>query len=317
VQSGALTKHNPELPGPWEVVANPLSAEADHWLADVAGVAVDDYWAVGYSTIAGFPAVGILFDWNGIVWAEDAQEDAPPFYGVWGFTANDYWAVGGDVGGPPEVWHNPLGMWAQNCQPDQTERVLYCVHGNLPTNIYAAGQTGLITSYNGVAWTVHPPAVEHPETNWYGTWTSAVGVPYICGGDGLWDTAGPAGAIITETPPGSAFWQDFPLPFGCLTLRAMWGFSDTDIWAVGDEGWILHYNGVAWLQVPEPAELETGYNYRGVFGCWPWGVWAIGTDHAGTNVIIFWDGANWTVQDGPDVGEGDLYGLKGVWVAAP
>jgi len=317
-QAGCLTKHNPELPGPWEVVANPLDGEVHHWLADVAGVAEDDYWAVGYSTIDTFPAAGILFDWTGAAWVEDMEESAPPFYGVWGFASDNYWAVGGDDAAAGEIWNWDGVNWTQDCVPDpEILDVFYCVHGDIPANIYAAGMDGLIASYNGVAWAVHPPPVESPTVNLYGTWTSQLQVPYVCGGDKEWyDDTGGAGWIFTEAPPGSAFWQSFILPPEIPTLRAMWGFNDSDIWAVGDNGTILHYNGAAWLVVPEPVSLEGNYHYRGVFGCWPWGVWAIGTNYAGTNVIIFWDGLTWTVDDGPDVGEGDLLGLKGVWVAS-
>lgn len=313
---GVLTKHDPELPGPWEEIINAINNWAD-WGADVAGVAEDDYWLVGYKTVEGFPASGLFGRWAGAAWAEVVVESSPPMYGVWGFASNDYWAVGGPLGGPGEIYHFDVG-WTLDCVPgEQGVDPFYCVHGDVPANIYAAGGYGLIASYNGAVWVVHPPPVESPDVSLYGTWTSALQVPYVCGGDGeWWSDSGGIGWIFMEAPPGSQFWQSFVLPPGCPTLRAMWGFNDADIWAVGDQGWILHYDGVAWTRIPEPVGLNGNYDYRGVFGCWPWGVWAIGTTQAGTNVIIFWDGVTWTVDDGPDVLEGDLLGLKGVWVAS-
>jgi hypothetical protein len=99
-------------------------------------------------------------------------------------------------------------------------------------------------------------------------------------------------------------------------LRACWGFATNDVWAVGDQGTIIHWDGFNWLISNEPPELEGNYDYRGVFGCYPYSVWAIGTSGTGDNVIIHWDGIgpNWTVQHGPNADEMDLLGLKGVEV---
>jgi len=70
---------------------------------------------------------------------------------------------------------------------------------------------------------------------------------------------------------------------------------------------------LGWVRIPEPDGLNGNYDYRGVFGCKPWAVWAVGTTGAGTHVTIFWNGLTWEIDDGPTV-EGDLLGLKGVWV---
>lgn len=321
-QDGCLTKHHPEWPLAWDAVANPIT-DVDHWLADVAGVAIDDYWAVGYSLTEETPTNGLFAFWNGTAWAEDDVESDPPMYGVWGFATDNYWAVGGLGGAPGEIWHYtvPGPDWVTDCIPEDPEgtRTFRCVHGDIHTNIIAAGDTGLICRYNGAVWSVHPPIVEEPEVNFYGTWVSPTPNHYVCGGIGAgsewWGGSGGTGWIFIEGPPFSENWQSYILPPGTPTLRAMWGFSDNDIWAVGDQGTILHYPGWPgnWTVVPEPAGLNGNYDYRGVFGCYPWGVWAVGTSGAGTNVIIHWDGIQWAIDDGPDIGEGDLLGLKGVW----
>ena len=315
--AGALTKHNPELPGPWELVANPIGATADHWLADVAGVTTDDYWAVGYTTEQDLPLAGILMFWNDIVWVEDAGGgEGPPFFGVWGFAQDNYWAVGGDTNGPAEIWQWTGAAWAQDCIPDpENDDVFYCVHGDVPTLVYAGGKDGLMASWTLGVWTVHPPFAEFPDTNIYGTWTSQTQRTYICGGSlEWWADSGGVGQIYTEGPPMA--WQTYTLPVGTPTLRAIWGFNDADIWAVGDNGTILHMtDGVHWLEVTEP--LGDDWDYRGIFGCHPWSIWACATSYAGEHRICYWDGVAWTIQEVSAFAEGDLLGIKGVWVPTP
>jgi hypothetical protein len=276
---------------------------------------VADYWAVGYERTGDplAPSAGLFAFYNGVAWAEVAVADDPPMYGVWGFATDDYWAVGGN-GTQAEIWHYNGVAWTKNHAPEQDERIIYCVHGNSPTNVYCAGEDAFIADWDGLAWTVHAVSPEMEGWHFYGTWTSGTPQAWVCGGDqDWWGASGGNGCIFSEGPAG--IWQSWTLPTHNNCLRAMWGFGDNDIWAVGDAGYILHFNGFVWTQVAEPAELSGNYDYRGVFGCYPYSVWAIGTTMAGSNnVIIHWDGVQWTVNHGPNLAEMDLLGLKGVEV---
>jgi hypothetical protein len=315
--AGCGFKHFPEA-GVWATIATPVGPldDVDHWLADVAGVAVADYWAVGYELDPeppNDPAAGLFAFYNGTVWAEVAVVDDPPLYGVWGYATNDYWAVGG-TGLQAHIWHYNGVAWTSHTQPDQDARIIYCVHGDISTRAYCAGSGAFIADWDGVTWTVHAAAGDMIGWEFYGTWASA-GNAYVCGGDqGWWGASGGNGVILIEAPPAGGTWQAYGLPQSCPTLRAMWGFSDGNIWAVGDQGWILHFNGVNWTRSPEPAACAGNYDYRGVFGCYPYSVWAIGTSGTGDNVIIHWDGAVWNLVHGPNADEMDLLGLKGVEV---
>jgi hypothetical protein len=303
---GCGFKHFPEA-GNWLTIASTIT-DADHWLADVAGV------AVAYEEDVGVPTAGLFAFYNGVAWAEVVVASDPPLYGVWGFATDDYWAVGGD-GTQAEIWHWNGVAWTQNHAPDQDTRIIYCVHGNSASNVYCAGGGSFIADYHGAAWTVHAISPDMEGWHFYGTWVSGTPNAYVCGGDqAWWGASGGNGVILVEAPPAGDIWQAFSLPQGCPTLRAMWGFADNDIWAVGDQGWILRYNGFNWTQVAEPAACGGNYDYRGVFGCYPYSVWAIGTSGTGDNVIIHWDGVAWTINHGPNADEMDLLGLKGVEV---
>lgn len=57
------------------------------------------------------------------------------------------------------------------------------------------------------------------------------------------------------------------------TLRAGWGFADDDVYAVGANGTILHYDGTSWAKEESGAPKSS---LRAVYGTWPSNVWALG-----------------------------------------
>lgn len=71
-------------------------------------------------------------------------------------------------------------------------------------------------------------------------------------------------------------------------LRGIWGVSERDIWAVGDQGAVLHYDGTTWT--PQPT--GTTKQLRDIWGRDATHVWAVGA--AGT--ILFWNGTAWSQQ---------------------
>ena len=84
-------------------------------------------------------------------------------------------------------------------------------------------------------------------------------------------------------------------------LQSVWGSSASDIWAVGDQGTILHFDGTAWSQVPAPGGSTT--NLTAVRGSSASDVWAIG--NAAT--LYRFNGTQWATQAGGP--GGNLIGL--------
>jgi hypothetical protein len=92
------------------------------------------------------------------------------------------------------------------------------------------------------------------------------------------------------------------------TIRGLWGFSSTDIYAVGDNGLIIHYNGVKWTLMTSP----TSNTLRHVWGAATNDVYAIGVD----NTVIHYDGASWRLASHPAM---EPYGIWGaaandIWI---
>ncbi len=87
-------------------------------------------------------------------------------------------------------------------------------------------------------------------------------------------------------------WEN-PTPQG-NTLRSVWGSDPGNIYAVGDNGTILHFDGSDWTaQNPVSAQLND------VWGSDPSAVYAVGgeSNSSSSNIVMFFDGTNWQEID--------------------
>jgi hypothetical protein len=84
-------------------------------------------------------------------------------------------------------------------------------------------------------------------------------------------------------------------------LRGVWGSSASDVWAVGDDGRILHFDGAAVTRV----ESATSATLHAIWGSAADDVRAVGD--AGT--IVRWDGRAWALE--PSGTEEPLYAIWG------
>lgn len=74
-------------------------------------------------------------------------------------------------------------------------------------------------------------------------------------------------------------------------LWDVWGSSATDVWAVGDFGTVLHYDGIRW----QAALDSVSHFFRGVWGSGPRDIWAVGFHSLDSTVpvIFHYDGQGW------------------------
>ena len=103
-------------------------------------------------------------------------------------------------------------------------------------------------------------------------------------------------------------WEN-PLPNGNAPL-ALWGSATNDVWAAGDGGTILHFDGVSWKR---STAVQSDAKLNAIWGRDTNDVWVAGD--GGT--VLHWDGNSWaerSVHAGPlvAIGAGDS---GEVWVA--
>jgi hypothetical protein len=102
--------------------------------------------------------------------------------------------------------------------------------------------------------------------------------------------SGATGIVYRPLCTTDGWCWEHPLPQG-NALRAVHGSGPNDVWAVGDRGTILHFDGAAWSPVPSGV-LD---RLTGVWAASPSEAWISGTNGA----LLRWDGAVWAPAGQP------------------
>lgn len=118
------------------------------------------------------------------------------------------------------------------------------------------------------------------------------------GGDG--SLPGPGPIAFKPICSATGFCWVNPLPQG-NALHGIYGASASDVWAVGDHGTILHFDGTTWEQVASPVVT----NLNGIHGASAKDIFAVGD--AGT--ILHFDGTTWSKVPSPVTNQ-----LNVVWI---
>lgn len=130
---------------------------------------------------------------------------------------------------------------------------------------------------------------------------------------GFWGTSATdlfvvGGNLSTTTPAEIILWHDgtawYRMEADAPTLWWAFGFGHDNVWAVGERGTIVHFDGTAWTTV------ETGADYTlwGVWGAAPDDVWTVGGSPIGNvpGAIRHWDGTAWSDATGVQT-EGEMF----------
>jgi len=196
---------------------------------------------------------------------EHSCETVLPFWGVWGATPDDVWAVGGDgFNRDPIACHWDGATWTMSALPEPSfeSHALYKVWGTAVDDVWAVGQDGLLMHWGGEVegWTEVPSGTDFDLISLWGTGPSeilAVGgrttgvvsrfdgttwvaqeVPELPGLNGVWMAADGTATVVGPqggsgiVAPGSLMVerQDSGTP---LALHAVYGFDGVERWAVG------------------------------------------------------------------------------------
>jgi hypothetical protein len=179
-----------------------------------------DVWGSSASDIFAVGASGAIEHYDGTGWSSMTSSTTNGLLGVWGTSGSDVYAVG--VGGT--IVHYDGTSWST--MTSNTSNDVYEVWGWSSTSVYAVGYARTLVSWNGSSWTEESTSTFD---SFWGVW-GGPSYLYLVGDQAsdrttttLYD-----GTLVPMTSGNNT------------TLNDIWGTSDSDMWAVGEGGLILH-----------------------------------------------------------------------------
>ena len=196
---------------------------------------------------------------------------------VWGSSATDIFAVGFVFDGIFDhslIFHFDGTSWRRMQVPGRVLPTLVDVWGSSPTDVYAVGQdeeatpsTGVVLHFDGTTWA---PVLQRPGFAPTSVWGSSAADVFVAG-FGVEDNGGDFRVFGTIFHYDGTAWSPVTLPPGVGVLHEIWGSSAADVFSVGDNGIILHFDGNQWT-----SSKPTGKGLLGVWGFSPSDVFAVG-----------------------------------------
>ncbi len=207
-----------------------------------AGWIVDDTFPS--ADLVGVPITGLVAT-QGNVYAFAGSSIYVHAGGAWSKLADPtglgyraMWASGDEVfivGPAGKLGHYKAGLWSETTFGTASYNAIW---GTSANDVYAVGSQSSIVHFDGTTWTqVSAPL------------PGSANLITITGVDGDVFTSGRAGSatsVILRSTAGG--------PFTMMTVPtnityALWGSNKTNVFAVGDSGGILHWDGVSWTKM--------------------------------------------------------------------
>ncbi|HKP74467.1 MAG TPA: Ig-like domain-containing protein [Longimicrobiaceae bacterium] len=295
--SAQLTVASPQQPSTTDPGEMPLPTH--NWTpTGTGGQGNFGVWGSSASDVYMANWVGV-WHFNGSTWATIPELEWHGTLDVYGFGANDVWAVGpsgrilhydgsawsGRRFNGDSVYAEPLGVW------ENPSRNLYLwgVWGAAANDVFVAGDSGTVLHWNGAAWSRMSTG-------------TTVGLRRVWGtsGNNVYVT-GEAGTLLHYD--GTA-WSRVALPTG-ETLERVWGSSASDVYVGGANATLLHYDGSGWSRIVLP--IDPTFTVHTVWGTAGDNVYAAGSG----GFVLRWDRTAWRAEN-----SGQTEQILGLWGAS-
>ena len=196
---------------------------------------------------------------------------------AWAAAPGDVWAVGD---GGLVLHYDGRGFRRESVLTSQD---LVAVHGSSASDVWVAGAAGALLHYDGQAWSLQDVATLIDASG--GAMTGVLHGIFAGARDAVWAVGHTGVAAVIAHYDGER-WTSQRLEVPTVeALRAVWGTSPQRLWAVGDGGRILSFDGQQWRVEVSPTRAAL----RSVHGLAEHDVWAVGVDRS----AVHWDGMRW------------------------
>jgi hypothetical protein len=279
----------------------PTTVDKLYSLTNVWGSGKDDVWATGSG--------GTVIHWNGSAWTptvvpSDTLPIKDTFRALWGSGPNDVWiASATDMIFHSTGFKDGTAEWVRApsaSDSDWDRRPLFAVWGTSPTDVRFGGapnsyfdpdieetvytnQFVLDTSGEGTKW-----SRSKGYATVYGLWGPSANELWLIGDHRPYTPQVVAWVLHgTRESGGDVVWTQVDSK-STTRLRGLWGSSANDVWVVGDNGTIRHFDANA--TEAEIVESKTRSNFNAVWGSGPNDIWVIGDK----GTILHFDGNSWS-----------------------
>jgi hypothetical protein len=272
----------PPNPSDWAEVAS-----APEVLNDVWGLDANHVFAVGKG--------GLIMSWDGSKWGAMTNPEKFDLNAIWG-DATKVVAVGngGDMIWDGKTWTKGYSGSSSYNFEDVSGGTTYLFAAG-DTNVYYRSMTSTSTYWSSKYLSTQVKAV-------HGVWAVSDNEVYAVGDDGVVlkcsasCTSYSGTWVVDSTTPKSV----------TSHLQAIHRFPNKEIFVVGLDGTVLHYDGAKWTEM----QLNTSTYFYGVWGSDPKDVWAVGHSLFKPDEAAWhYDGTAWTKSPLPK----DNIKLNGVW----
>jgi hypothetical protein len=186
-------------------------------------------------------------------------------FGIWGSSADDAWAVGGDpfTGGGGFIWRLEDGAWrAMDLPADLGNDTFFKVWGRAADDVWIVGSDGAARHWDGAELVAVSTGTDEPL--------------FTVNNEGEdWAAVGGFDLGVIRRFDGTATWSASALPPSTRQLFGVW-LTDGGGYAVGTDATVLRREAGNW------ARVETGLTlHRAFHAVWVdpgGGVWAVGGD---------------------------------------
>jgi hypothetical protein len=197
-------------------------------------------WGLGTNNVYAVGSSGKIDHYDGTTWSSMQSGVSNVLADVWGSSNNDVFAVG-DSG---VILHYDGIKWSP--MSSGTSQYLYGVGGNSGNDVYAVGDFGTVLHYNNGMWSQINQALTTETLK--GIWGSSPSDIYIVGIDGtVLHYDGIAWAKIDSSALFTSMSTNYISVLADSTpinFNSVWGTSSSNVYMVGDNGAIVHYQGV-------------------------------------------------------------------------
>jgi hypothetical protein len=232
------------------------------------------------------------------VWRDAFDVSAIGFISAaWGPSPNNIYFVGGQSDDGKIIHFDGSDYSLMDTPPTS---LLVWVFGFSANDVYAVGEQGAALHFDGNSWTTIETGTDQ---DLFGVWGAST--------DDLWFVGGEAGTgplIIMHYDGATVEEVASPdhEPDGSAALLKVWGTANDHVFAIGENGLILRFDGTSWMQEVSGTQEDL----VSLWGTGPDNIVAVGG--RANAAVLTYDGDQWSVAD-----VSGLAALNGVFMVDP